>query len=343
MTIDVTNQAPVVGDASLTTIHDHSVSSSVYAYDTDSDPVTVSVISSTSNGTLSMSGGSFTYTPNQGYVGQDSFTFKANDGITDSKTATVTINVTNQAPVAGSQSFSTNHDQQLNSSIEASDGDGDSLTFSKVGDTSHGKLTLNADGSFTYIPTPHYVGQDSFSFKVNDGITDSNTATVTLNVLPVPVTVESSAGVTWNYVGDGSLSQWLAGNNSVSVNLSGLSNDGATFTGPPTVNVNITDRFANTHSTSQPGTPVYFQSNNNGNMVAGYTVTVDVTWSYSRVFLFNMIPSDWSDAINGLLGDNATITMESKITLTIYADGTVANPVITNTDNSSAWSPSNSN
>lgn len=63
------------------------------------------------------------------------------------------------------------------------------LSALKVTDPSHGVLTLNSDGSFTYVPTIGYQGLDSFTYKANDGTADSNTVTVNLRVggLPLPV------------------------------------------------------------------------------------------------------------------------------------------------------------
>ena len=62
------------------------------------------------------------------------------------------------------------------------DDDGDTLTATKVSGASHGSVTLNSDGSFTYEPNEDYVGPDSFTYKVNDGTADSGTATVTITV-----------------------------------------------------------------------------------------------------------------------------------------------------------------
>ncbi len=73
-----------------------------------------------------------------------------------------------------------------------SDIDGDTLTAVLVSSVSHGTLTLNADGSFTYTAESGFAGTDSFSYKANDGTGDSAAATVTIKVtLPEPPTIAS--------------------------------------------------------------------------------------------------------------------------------------------------------
>ena len=54
------------------------------------------------------------------------------------------------------------------------DADGDTLTAVLVTGPTHGTLTLNADGSFTYTPAANYNGTDSFTYQANDGTADSN-------------------------------------------------------------------------------------------------------------------------------------------------------------------------
>lgn len=62
------------------------------------------------------------------------------------------------------------------------DEDGDTLTAVLETDVSDGTLTLNADGSFDYMPDLGFFGTDSFTYKAYDGELYSNIATVTIEV-----------------------------------------------------------------------------------------------------------------------------------------------------------------
>jgi uncharacterized repeat protein (TIGR02543 family) len=75
---------------------DSSVQGTLVAVDTENDPLTYTIVSEPENGTLILDDpedGTFTYTPDPGFTGDDSFTFKVNDGLSDSNTATVFITV----------------------------------------------------------------------------------------------------------------------------------------------------------------------------------------------------------------------------------------------------------
>ncbi|MBN2255472.1 MAG: tandem-95 repeat protein, partial [Deltaproteobacteria bacterium] len=74
------------------------------------------------------------------------------------------------------------------------DPDGDPLSTILVSTVSHGQLTLSADGSFSYIPSIGYKGNDSFTYLVNDGFSDSNVATTLLTVT-APEAVLTAVGV----------------------------------------------------------------------------------------------------------------------------------------------------
>jgi hypothetical protein len=100
-TVNSVNTAPVANDdPSYSTAVDTPLTvnaqDGVLANDTDadSDPLTAIPVSLPANGTLDWhSDGSFTYTPNAGFTGADTWTYKANDGTADSNVATVTITV----------------------------------------------------------------------------------------------------------------------------------------------------------------------------------------------------------------------------------------------------------
>src|SRR5207247_1584793 len=124
--------------------------------------------------------------------GSDSFTFRANDGQADSNVATVSLTVTavNDAPVAGNDSYTTAEDTALTVTAPGvlsndSDVDSPSLTAVLVSGPMHGSLTLNSDGSFSYMPAANYNGSDSFSYQANDGHALSNVATVLITINPV--------------------------------------------------------------------------------------------------------------------------------------------------------------
>ncbi|MGQ9684219.1 MAG: Ig-like domain-containing protein, partial [Anaerolineae bacterium] len=156
----------------------------------DGNPLTAIKVSDPGHGSLILnSDGSFTYTPAPNWNGVDSFTYKANDGSADSNVATVsiTVNPVNDPPVALGDTYSTDEDTVLDVTapgLLGNDGDveGDPLTAVKVSDPSHGTLTLNSNGSFTYTPAADYNGPDYFTYRAHDGLLSSNTITVSITV-----------------------------------------------------------------------------------------------------------------------------------------------------------------
>ncbi len=64
----------------------------------------------------------------------------------------------------------------------AFDPNGTTLTAQLVLGPTHGSVTLNGDGSFSYIPLSTYVGTDSFTYQATDGTTKTNVATATITI-----------------------------------------------------------------------------------------------------------------------------------------------------------------
>ncbi len=130
----------------------------------------------------------------------DSFKFVATDGLADSNVGTAFISVARnfRAPVAQDQSVETLEDEPLQITLTADDPDGiigfdfnglDILSYQIVEAPMHGTLTPvsgdNASVTLTYTPDEDYFGTDQFVFMANDGVDDSNPATVEIEVVYV--------------------------------------------------------------------------------------------------------------------------------------------------------------
>ncbi|MEM8778332.1 MAG: Ig-like domain-containing protein, partial [Cyanobacteria bacterium P01_G01_bin.49] len=103
----VENQPPAATDDAYISDQSQPVTANVLDNDTDpdGDPLSAILDQGPSNGTLDFNeDGSFTYTPDQGFTGTDSFTYQASDGTDSSDPATVTLEVT-QAPVTEESLF----------------------------------------------------------------------------------------------------------------------------------------------------------------------------------------------------------------------------------------------
>jgi VCBS repeat-containing protein len=98
--------------------------------------------------------------------------------------------VTNRAPTADADAYSTAEDTPLTvgaPGVLANDSDPDGNPLSTVAGSgpSHGTLALNANGSFIYTPAANYSGSDSFTYRASDGTLESGLATVSITVTAV--------------------------------------------------------------------------------------------------------------------------------------------------------------
>ena len=170
-------------------------STSVLANDTDpdGDSLTAVKVTNPSKGTVTLNAnGTFLYTHNGSNESTDSFTYSANDGKIDSAPITVSINVTgtNDAPVANNDTIivdigatATSLDNgQTKVTYNDVDPDADSLTVTLVSSPTYGNLTLNSNGTFSYVQGGTMNSGDSFQYKAFDGNVYSNNATVNIYV-----------------------------------------------------------------------------------------------------------------------------------------------------------------
>ncbi|HIF9350545.1 TPA: retention module-containing protein, partial [Photobacterium damselae] len=190
VTVNVTpvNDAPVGEDVSAETQEETAVTGQLTATDADGDNLTFKPGTNPENGSVTINAdGSWEYVPNPDFNGEDSFTVVVDDGNGGTDTITVTVNVTpvNDAPVGENVSAETQEETAVTGQLTATDVDGDNLTFKPGSNPENGSVTINADGSWEYVPNPDFNGEDSFTVVVDDGNGGSDTITVTVNVTPV--------------------------------------------------------------------------------------------------------------------------------------------------------------
>jgi hypothetical protein len=164
--------------------------------DPQGDDLTVNLIlDGVDNGTLAVFGdGRFEYTPDSGFFGTDSFTYRVSDPDGNNTDATVTLEVLeNLDPVAGADSYAVLRGTTLMIAEEDGllvndlDPEGTDLTVSLITDgVDNGTLAVFGGGNFTYTPDANFVGTDSFSYRVRDEHNQFTTQTVTLNVVAPP-------------------------------------------------------------------------------------------------------------------------------------------------------------
>lgn len=177
------------------------------ASDPDDTVFSFAVVEAPSHGSVSITGDTATYTATAGYVGPDSFTYRANDGEADSPAATVSINVTaNTAPTGVADTYSVEEGGALivaaGTGVLAndSDADGDALSVTLKTTAQHGTLALTSAGGFNYLHDGSETLTDAFTYTLSDG-SASVDVVVTINVVPindVPVAVDGTASTQRN-------------------------------------------------------------------------------------------------------------------------------------------------
>ena len=187
ITVTAVNDAPVAVTAAVTTEEDMDYGGLVSAFDIDNDPLTYSLLTEPSHGTVAItdsSAGTYTYSPKVNYNGSDSFTFTSSDGtLSDTSKVSITVTSVNDSPVAFAERVTTSEDTKYSGSVSASDVENDILTYNILTNPSNGtvSITNSSLGTFTYSPTINYNGDDSFTFTAND-YNYSDTATVSITI-----------------------------------------------------------------------------------------------------------------------------------------------------------------
>ncbi|MFN9720382.1 MAG: beta strand repeat-containing protein, partial [Planctomycetota bacterium] len=117
-------------------------------------------------------------------------------GLFTERSFVLNVSDINDAPVALEDSYVTRQLSELKivadgALINDSDEDGNMITAVVVAGPQNGTLTLNADGTFSYVPDAAFYGIDTFTYYVTDGTLRSDTVTVTIDVL---ISISSGGG-----------------------------------------------------------------------------------------------------------------------------------------------------
>lgn len=183
--------------------------------------LTYAVVTAPVHGSYTLSGAVVTYTPANGYVGSDSFTFTASNGSL-SNVAIVSITVNPAPPVANSAMVNASFNTPTTISLTAT-GIG-ALTYQIVTAPAHGTLSGTAP-AVTYTPTAGYSGADSFTFTASNAGGASNLATISIAVgqgfiwtgSSLTASVHAGQTATYNLM----LSGWTGSTGAVSFTCSG--------------------------------------------------------------------------------------------------------------------------
>jgi predicted extracellular nuclease len=230
--------APIANDQSVTTNEDTPVNIMLTATDGNNDPLSYTVLTQPSNGTLSGTAPNLTYTPNANFNGSDSFTFQVNDGTANSNIATVSITVTpvDDAPTivvaAGGQCLA---DFRGLANLTVSDLDTATGSLTLSGSSSNTTLVPIANITFggsganrtvTIATAAGKSGSATVTIVVNDG---TSTATVTIGVKAGTGNNDLLLGGNGaNMLFGGNGNDILTGNNGIDLLCGGAGNDALT-------------------------------------------------------------------------------------------------------------------
>ncbi|EID4329182.1 tandem-95 repeat protein, partial [Vibrio parahaemolyticus] len=167
-------------------------------FEDDGKVVSLDTNNGPANGTVSVNpDGSVTYTPNDNYVGKDTFTYVVTSGgVSESTTVEVNVTPVNDAPVAKNDISTTQEDTAVTIDVLSNDTDvdGDKLSIqSATVPEAQGKVEI-VDGKLVFTPAENFNGQAEITYTVTDGeLTDEAKVTVTVNPVNDAPTIKVDA------------------------------------------------------------------------------------------------------------------------------------------------------
>ncbi|MGH9992552.1 MAG: Ig-like domain-containing protein, partial [Nitrososphaera sp.] len=205
-TVVVRNTEPRAVSQSVTVNEDEPAEIKLQGSDPDGDSISFAIVSEPEFGLLAQvnpSTGTVVYSPDSDFTGKDKFSFTVNDGRAESNTATVSISVVpvNDAPKLDDVTVESREDTLIAIALTADDSDSHKVSFSLQSGPEHGELgeiasTDRYSAEVSYSPGLDYNGEDSFAISVADEKGGSNTAQVSIKIIPVnDAPVATSGGI----------------------------------------------------------------------------------------------------------------------------------------------------
>lgn len=278
ITVTAVNDAPLGSDLQISVENGGTASGNLPpAIDPEGSSVFYEVDTVTPGATVIIGlDGSYSYTPPSGFSGTDTFTYTVSDGSAETiYTVTVTVGPANQPPVASDATVGTNEDEPLSGMLpEATDEEGQDITYSLGRNAINGSVAVNPDGTYTYTPNANFSGTDSFTYSVSDG-TAASVYTITVNVAAVndaPVGSNTSIAVTEDVPASGMLPRAIDPEDQTVVYEIGTS-----LPSHGTVIINADGSYTYTPNENFNGTDTFTYIVSDGDATNTYTVTVTVS------------------------------------------------------------------
>jgi len=181
-------QLPTVQNIEFTTPEDTPKTFAFMGSEPQNLALTYGIATQPEHGTVSVSGGAATYTPNANYNGADTFYYLATSTSGNSNIGTVVATITpvDDEPNTMDATATTDEDNAVDITLQFEEVDGDNIQFNVVNNPSNGNVTISGTTA-TYTPNQDWNGTDTFNFEVVDVSSKSilNTATATITVNPI--------------------------------------------------------------------------------------------------------------------------------------------------------------
>jgi len=204
LTVNALNDVPTTSNTEVSMNEDTSKIFLLNANDVDGDTLSTSVSMatlsgstySTRYGSFTVSGIQITYTPNANFTGEDTFLFTVNDGISNApqnSTVTINVNAVNDAPIVENLSGSSGNGKPTHFVMSATDEENDSITYRILTQPANGHAAIWNENRLVYIPETNFDGTDTFAIVASDGLSISESATITIEVSSDPIQFELNA------------------------------------------------------------------------------------------------------------------------------------------------------